>query len=225
MASTKRVLSVNVGQPRKILWQGKSITTCIFKEPVAARVPVRRLNLDGDQQASLNVHGGPYKAVYVYPAEHYDYWRKEFPDRTLPFGMFGENLTTEGVLETEVHIGDRFRVGSAEVQVTQPRIPCFKLEAKFGRDDMIERFLASHRSGFYLEVVKEGEVGAGDAVEPIHRDENRVTVSEIVRLFTTGQEDLEGLRRAAQLNVLGASWRERFRQRIERIEAGSSEPS
>ena len=225
MASAKRVISVNVGQPREILWQGKTITTGIFKEPVATRVAVRRLNLDGDQQVSLNVHGGPYKAVYVYPAEHYDYWRKEFPDKSLPFGMFGENLTTEGLLETEVHIGDRFRVGSAEVQVTQPRIPCFKLEAKFGRDDMIERFLASRRPGFYLAVLREGEVSAGDGIERIHRDQNQITVSDIIRLYTVGQDDLEGLRRVAQLSVLPANWRERFRQRIEKIEAGSSELS
>ena len=214
-----KVISVNVGQPRQIQWQEKTITTGIFKEPVATRVAVRRLNLEGDQQVSLNVHGGPFKAVYVYPAEHYDYWRMEFPDTSLPFGMFGENLTTEGLLETEVHIGDRFRVGSAEVQVTQPRIPCFKLEAKFGRDDMIARFLASRRSGFYLEVVKEGEVGAGDGIERIHRDANQVAVSEIIRLFTTDQDDLEGLRRAAQLSVLPENWRERFRQRIEKLAA------
>ena len=219
MASAKRVISVNVGQPRQIPWQGKTITTGIFKEPISTRVAVRRLNLDGDQQVSLSVHGGPFKAVYVYPAEHYDYWRKEFPDKSLPFGMFGENLTTEGLLETEVHIGDRFRVGSAEVQVTQPRVPCFKLEAKFARDDMIERFLASRRSGFYLEVVKEGEVGAGDAVEQTHRDANQVTVAEIIRLFTTGQDDLEGLQRAAQLSVLPENWRDRFRQRIEKLGA------
>ena len=157
--------------------------------------------------------------MYVYPAEHYDYWRKEFPDTAFPFGMFGENLTTEGLLETEVHIGDRFRVGSAEVQVTQPRIPCFKLEAKFGREDMIERFLASRRPGFYLAVLREGEVSAGDGIERIHRDANRVSVLDIARLYTDNKENLEALQRAADLESLPEPARQRFRQRIEKLAA------
>ena len=153
MASSAQVVSVNVGQPREFQRDGKQITTAIFKEPVAGRVRLGRLNLEGDRQANLSVHGGPNKAVYVYPAEHYDYWRTELPGFPLPFGMFGENFTTAGLVESDVLIGDRFRIGSAEVRVTQPRIPCFKLEAKFGRDDMIERFLASRRPGFYLAVL------------------------------------------------------------------------
>ena len=131
MTPVKRVLSVNVGQPREIHWRGRRITTCIFREPVAGRVAVRRLHIEGDQQANLKVHGGPDKAVYAYPAEHYDFWRKEFPGMPLPWGWFGENLTIEGLLETAVHIGDRLRIGSAEVQVTSPRVPCSTLEAKF----------------------------------------------------------------------------------------------
>jgi MOSC domain-containing protein YiiM len=233
MASAKRVVSVNVGQPREIHWRGRRVTTCIFKEPVAGRIAVRRLHLEGDRQANLKVHGGPDKAVYIYPVEHYDYWRKEFPGMSLPLGWFGENLTTEGLLETEVHIGDRLRIGSAEVRVTSPRVPCSTLAAKFECDDMIKRFLASRRTGFYLAVLQEGEVGAGDAIEVIGRDENQVTVFAIARLYTPGppgspnspsSDDLEDLRRAAQLAALPENWRARFRERIKKAEAGSLQP-
>ena len=233
MSSRTRVVSVNVGQPRELHWRGRRVTTCIFKEPVEGRVAVRRLHLEGDQQANLKVHGGPDKAVYVYPVEHYDYWGKEFPDMPLPLGWFGENLTTEGLLETAVYIGDRLRIGSAEVQVTSPRVPCSTLEAKFERDDMIKRFLASRRTGFYLAVLQEGEVGAGDPIEVIGRDANEVTVSEIARLYTPGpsgstssphSKDLADLRRAAQLAALPENWRARFREKMKRIEAGSPQP-
>src|SRR5713226_4461265 len=165
-----RVVSVNVGLPREVMWKGKRVTTGIFKEPVEGRVMMRTLNLDGDLQADLTVHGGPNKAAYVYPSEHYDYWRGELDDKTLPWGMFGENLTTEGLLEDAVNIGDRFRIGSAEVMVTEPRMPCYKLGVKFGRDDIIKRFSRSACTGFYFAVLREGEVGAGDAIELMSRD-------------------------------------------------------
>jgi MOSC domain-containing protein YiiM len=160
-----KVISVNVGLPRTVAWKGQVVTTGIFKAPVDGRVPVRTLNLDGDRQADLSVHGGPNKAIYAYPSEHYDFWRSELPGMELPWGMFGENFTTEGLLEQAVNIGDQFRLGSAVAMVTQPRVPCYKLAAKFGREDIIKRFLASGRSGFYLKVVQEGEVGAGDRIE------------------------------------------------------------
>jgi MOSC domain-containing protein YiiM len=178
-----RILSVNVGVPRKVSWNGGEVTTGIFKERVAGRVILRRLNLDGDRQADLTVHGGVNKAVYVYPSEHYPYWQKQLPGVTLPWGMFGENLTTEGLREEETHIGDRFRIGSALLMVTQPRLPCFKLGLKFGRDDMPKRFLVSERTGFYLAVVEEGEIGAGDAIELEHRREKTVSVAELVRRY------------------------------------------
>ena len=225
MASGKRVISVNVGRPREIHWRERRITTCICKEPVAGRVAVRRLHLEGDQQANLKVHGGADKAVNVYPVEHYDYWRKEFPDQPLPYGSFGENLTIEGLLETAVHIGDSLRIGSAEVRVTCPRVPCSTLEAKFERDDMSERFLASLRTGFYFAVLKEGAVGAGDAIEVIGRDTHQVTVTDIARLYTSGPDDLEELRRAVQLAALPENWRARFRERLEKMEAGRPQPS
>jgi len=209
-----RLVSVNVGLPRQVTWKGKSVTTGIFKEPVGGRIRLQRLNLDGDRQADLSVHGGPYKAVYAYPAEHYAYWRQELPDRDLPWGMFGENLTTEGLFEDTTRIGDRFRMGSATLVVTQPRLPCFKLGIRFGRADMVKRFLASRRTGFYLAVLEEGEVGAGDAIALAGRTEAPVTVADITRLYVDGEEDLEGLQRASRLEALPEDWRDYFRDRL-----------
>jgi MOSC domain-containing protein YiiM len=160
------IISVNVGLPREVDWKGKRVSTGIFKEPVAGRVVARRLNLDGDRQADLTVHGGEEKAVYVYPAEHYDYWRQELPTTALPWGVFGENLTTSGLLEEAVNVGDQFRVGAALLQATQPRLPCYKLGIKFGREDMVRRFLTGGRYGWYVAVIEEGEIGAGDTGLP-----------------------------------------------------------
>lgn len=212
-----KILSVNVGQPREVFAGGQLVTTGIYKEPVAGRVMARRLNLDGDRQADLSVHGGAFKAVYAYPAEHYEFWRAELPDMELPFGMFGENLTVEGLNEREVHIGDTLRVGCALMQVTQPRMPCYKLAIKFGREDIIKRFMQSTRSGFYLSVLEEGEVGAGDAIEQISQDGNGVTVTDIVRLYSTDKYNLDLLRRATQLEALPQDWRDYFQERIEKI--------
>src|SRR2546422_1111927 len=173
MVERMRVVSVNVGLPREVAWKGRSVSTGIFKEPVQGRVMLRRLNLDGDRQADLSVHGGADKAVYAYPAEHYNYWRDELAGMEMPFGpvgMFGENFTTEGLIEDAVNIGDRFRIGSAEVVATQPRMPCYKLGVKFGRMDIVRRFLASSRPGIYFKVSQEGEVEAGDSIELISKD-------------------------------------------------------
>src|SRR5215475_10012953 len=178
-----KLLSINVGLPREVEWDGRIIQTSIFKAPVHGRVPVRNLNVDGDQQSDLRVHGGVDKAVYVYPSEHYAFWRGELPNADLSWGAFGENFTTQRPLDDNVvHIGDRFRIGSTEFVVTQPRMPCFKLGIRFGRADMVKRFMHSGRNGFYLAVVNEGEVAAGDAIESVARDENGVTVAEIVDL-------------------------------------------
>jgi len=156
-----KLISVNVGLPRVVRSNGDSVTTGIFKEPVAGRVMLRTLNLDGDRQADLSVHGGPSKAVFVYPAEHYDYWQRELPEMELPWGMFGENFTATGLAESELNIGDQFRVGSALVMVTEPRMPCYKLGIRFNRPDILKRFLASGRTGFYFAVLQEGEVEPG----------------------------------------------------------------
>jgi MOSC domain-containing protein YiiM len=208
-----QVIAVCVGLPREMSWKGKPITTGIFKQPVAGRVRMRSLNLDGDQQADLTVHGGIEKAIYAYPMEHYAYWRQELPDQPLPWGTFGENLTIEGLSETTVNIGDRFRMGTAEVMVTQPRFPCFKLNLKFGRDDMVKRFLDSCLSGIYFSVVQEGEVGAGDAIEPVSRDENNVTVTDIVSIYRR-EADHDLVRRAVQVPALAAELKTYFQQQL-----------
>jgi MOSC domain-containing protein YiiM len=209
-----RVLSVNVGLPREVLWRGRPVTTGIFKEPVTGRVPVRALNVDGDRQADLRVHGGPDKAVYAYPSEFYDLWRRERPELDFAWGRFGENLTTEGVLDDEVSVGDRFRVGTAELVVTQPRLPCFKLGIRMGRDRFVTEFLERGLLGFYLSVVREGEVEAGDSIVELARDPRGFRVTEVARLFSHDRDDVDGLRRAADLDVLPESWREYFQRRL-----------
>jgi MOSC domain-containing protein YiiM len=212
-----RIASVNCGLPRQVEWHGKIVTTGIFKDPLEGRVPLRKLNLDGDKQADLAVHGGEAKAVYCYPLAHYKYWKAELPGRELPMGMFGENFTTEGLLEDSVFLGDRFAVGSAEVVVTQPRLPCYKLGVRFGSDDMVKRFLASARTGFYLAVSREGSVEAGDKIVPLGRERDSVPVSEITRLYVTkkyGKADVESVQRALTVAALPESWKEYFRERL-----------
>jgi len=212
-----KLVSVNVGLPREVTWHGKIVTTAIFKQPAEGRVRLRKLNLNGDRQADLTVHGGEHKAVYCYPVEHYAYWKKELPGRDLPMAIFGENFTTEGLLEDSVHLGDRFSVGSAEAIVTQPRLPCYKLGVRFQADDMVKRFLASARIGFYLAVTREGEVGSGDEIKPLARDPHAVPVSEITRLYVAKRyaaDDLASVRRALQVAALPESWKAYFRDRL-----------
>ncbi|HEX8683822.1 MAG TPA: MOSC domain-containing protein, partial [Ardenticatenaceae bacterium] len=213
-----KVVSLNVGLPRQVPWKGEVVTTGIFKEPVAGRVTMRTLNLDGDRQADLTVHGGVNKAVYLYPSEHYGFWRQELPEMELAWGVFGENITSEGLLEEEVYIGDRFRIGSAEMVVTQPRFPCYKLGLRFGDDDMLRRFLASRRSGIYFAVTREGEVGAGDRIELISRDPNRVSVTNMVDLYVQDRSNVELLRRAVQVAALPDDWRNRFNGWLTQLE-------
>jgi MOSC domain-containing protein YiiM len=207
-----KLISVNVGLPREVTWKGKTVSTGIFKEPISDRVTVRSLNLDGDGQADLTVHGGADKAVYLYPFEHYEYWRGELPDTELPLGIFGENFTTTGLREEEVNIGDRFQIGNVRLMVTQPRLPCYKLGIRFGRPDIVKQFLASRRTGFYFRVLQEGEVGAGDTLELVSRDNNNITVADITQLYVREQDNPELLRRAAQLEALPQSWRDYFQR-------------
>jgi MOSC domain-containing protein YiiM len=209
-----KVLSVNAGLPREVQWRGKAVLTSIFKESVAGRVRVGRLNILGDRQSDLSVHGGADKAIYAYPSEHYAFWRNELPGMDFPLGAFGENLTTEGLLEGDVHIGDRFRAGSCEFIVTQPRMPCFKLGIRFNRPDMVKRFLHSGRTGFYLAVLQEGDVAAGDAVDLVAEDDNRITVTDVVGLYAKDEANQDLLRRATRLSALPDSWREYFRERL-----------
>ena len=209
-----KVISVNVGLPRTVTWHGKTVETGIWKSSVAGRVAIVGHNLVGDRQADLTVHGGVEKAVYAYPSEHYPWWRGEIPGVELPWGAFGENLTIEGLREDRVRIGDRFRIGSAELMVTQPRMPCFKLGIKFDRPQIVKEFLRSERSGFYFTVVREGEVGAGDAIEVTGQDEGGLTVTDIVRLYVADEPDQELLRRASELAALPESWRKHFRDKL-----------
>lgn len=210
-----KLVSLQVGLPREIIYKGRHITTGIFKDPIAGRVRARTLNLDGDRQADLTVHGGAQKAIYAYPVEHYDYWRSELPDMELPWGMFGENFTTAGLSERELCIGDRLRIGSTILMVTQPRMPCYKLAAKFERDDILKRFLRSGRTGFYFSVIEEGEVGAGDAIELLRKDAADITVADITRLYISKGKDQDLLRRAAQVEALPLSWRDYFLDQLE----------
>ncbi len=244
-----KLVSVNTGLPRDVSWHGRMVTTGIFKEPARGRVALRELNLDGDRQADLTVHGGEYKAVYCYSLAHYDYWKRELPGRELPMGMFGENFTIDGGdpglpggqalpggqgLEESVHLGDRFSVGTAEVVVTQPRLPCYKLTqprlpcyklgVRFGSDDMVKRFLASGRTGFYVAVLREGEVGAGDEMKLMAREPNAVAVSEITRLYVAkrfGEAEIRAVRWALRVEELPESWKEYFRERLGQAGGGN----
>jgi MOSC domain-containing protein YiiM len=209
-----KLLSVNVGLPREIDWKGKIVRTSIFKDPIEGRAHVSRLNVEGDKQSDLTVHGGPDKAVYAYPSEHFAFWRKELPGMDLPWGVFGENFTTTGLFEETVHIGDRFRVGSAEFMVTQPRMPCFKLGIRFNRSDMVKRFLQSGRTGFYFAVLREGEVATGDSIEALERDEHNIQVADLVNLYRGDIANQDLLRRVSELPSLPNSWKEYFRKRL-----------
>jgi MOSC domain-containing protein YiiM len=208
-----KVVTLSVGLPREVEWEGHSVLTSIFKNPVERRLRVSSLNFEGDEQSDLTVHGGVDKAVYVYPSEHYEEWRRELPDMDFPQAVFGENLTTEGLNE-EVRIGDRFRIGTAEFAVTQPRLPCYKLGIRFGRMDMLKRMLRNGRTGFYFAVTTEGEVGAGDVIEPIERVDEGLTVADVVRLYTVDAKNQELLRRATETSRLPDSWKDYFRKRL-----------
>jgi MOSC domain-containing protein YiiM len=209
-----KIVAISVGRPREVQWKGRTVRTSIFKTPVTGRVLVARENIEGDEQSDLSVHGGPDKAVYAYPMEHYASWRRDLPDAELSWGGFGENFTTEGLLESDVRIGDRYRIGTAEFVVTQPRMPCYKLALRFGRSDIVKRFHVSGRSGFYLAVEREGEVGAGDAIECLARDEHGLTVADVVRLYGVDEANQSLLQRASAHPSLPAAWREYFRQRL-----------
>jgi MOSC domain-containing protein YiiM len=208
------LLSLNVARPRLTVYKGTTINTGIFKKPVSGRVTLRTLNLDGDKQADLSVHGGIYKAVYAYPSEHYEFWRAGLPGIDLPWGMFGENFTTVGLTEVDLHIGDRLKIGSAELIVRQPRMPCYKLAAKFQRDDMIERFLVAGRSGLYFSVEQEGEVGAGDSFEFISRNPDGISIEEMNSLFVHDRYNHDLLKKAIATRELPESWREYFLPRL-----------
>lgn len=197
-----KIISLNVGRPRLVLDRDRQVSTGIYKSPVEGPVMLRALNFDGDRQADLNAHGGVYKALYAYPSEHYPFWRNELPGMELTWGIFGENLTTEGLLETDARIGDQYRIGRAVIKVSQPRIPCYKLGIRLGRDDMPNRFLASGRSGIYFSVVEEGIVRAGDPIELLERDPQGISVAEVNRAYRYSRENADLLRRIVDAQIL-----------------------
>jgi MOSC domain-containing protein YiiM len=213
-----KIVSLNIGLPREVQWHGQSVTTGIFKSPTAARIRLRKLNFDGDRQADLTVHGGEYKAVYCYPVEHYSYWKEKLPSRKLPLGMFGENLSTDGMLEDDVRIGDRFAINDAEVVVTQPRLPCYKLGIRFQADDMVKKFLASRRIGFYVAVTREGEVAAGDEIIPVTRNAAGVSIADFLRLFLAKRftrADAAAIRQLFELSSVPEDWKSYFYDRLQ----------
>ncbi len=209
-----KLLSVNISIPKEITYQGRTTTTGIFKEPVTGRVILRTLSLDGDGQADLKNHGGLYKAAYAYSFEHYDYWKRELGRTDFPFGQFGENFTVEGMLDDDVHIGDVFRVGGALVEITQPRVPCFKLGIRMEFPQFPKMFLSSCRVGFYLRVLEEGEVGSGDVLERVTSEPEPMTVREVCRLLYFDAKNLDGAKRALRMKALSPGWRQSFQERL-----------
>jgi MOSC domain-containing protein YiiM len=212
-----KLSSVNVGLPREVVSDNRLVLTSIFKAPVSGRLPIRNNNLAGDQQSDLSVHGGRAKAVYVYPREHYEFWRAQLPEVDLQPGHFGENLTIEGLLEDAVHIGDRLKIGSAELVVTQPRLPCFKLGIRFGRADMVKRFLESGRSGFYLSVAVEGDVAAGDAIEILERHPAAISIPELLRMYLKEASEPGRLREVIAIPALSDAWRNDLQKRLTNV--------
>jgi MOSC domain-containing protein YiiM len=211
-----QVLSVNVGRPREVEWKGRTVRTSIWKDPVTGPLHVTALNIEGDRQSDLSVHGGREKAVYVYPSEHYEFWKRELGLTNLAPGAFGENLTTKGILEDEIRIGDRLHAGSVEFEVVQPRTPCYKLGIRFGRDDMIRRFLEAGRSGLYLAVVREGTLAAGDAIALVSPAEHDVTIADVAVTIATGGEDQNLLRRVIAVPTLPPGLKDHFERLLDR---------
>lgn len=218
-----KLLSVNVSLPKVVSNNGKNVRTGIFKEPVQGRVMLRSLNLDGDGQADLVGHGGIYKAVYVYSIENYHYWKQELSGDDFSYGQFGENFTVEGMLDDEVNVGDVFRVGSALAEVTQPRVPCFKLAMKMQMPAFLKPFMASERVGFYLRVLEEGEVGAGDVIKRVKVGPEEMTVKEMFHLLYFASDKVEGARRALRIPALSPGWRGAFEEIVGKASKGSIE--
>jgi MOSC domain-containing protein YiiM len=214
MICAMKLVSVNVGLPREMEWQGKLIRTSIFKSPARGRVRVNRFNLEGDEQSDLSVHGGVDKAVYAYPSEHYAFWRTELPRSDLPWGIFGENLTIEGFSEEAVCIGDYLQIGTAKFVVTQPRLPCYKLGIRLGDQAIVRRFLRSGRTGFYLAVAEEGYLTAGDRIELLTKDEHGVTVADLFSLHTADEISEDLIRRVRMLPALPSFWQDQLKNRV-----------
>jgi len=206
-----KLLSINISKPKPITYNGKIVHTGIFKEPISGTVMLREKNIDGDGQGDLKVHGGTYKAIYGYPIEHYSHWQQKLNRDDLSYGQFGENLTVEGMLEDEVHIGDIFQIGTTvKLQITQPRVPCFKLGYKMGLPEFPKQFLESRRVGFYFRVLAEGEITAGDAISRIEIAPKPMSVKEILNLRYFHTDNHEKIAKARKLPALSPSWKKDF---------------
>ncbi len=207
------VISLNIGLPREIEFEGKKIITSIYKEPVFERVNLEKINLEGDKQADLSVHGGIFKAIYSYPIEYYEFWKKKYPNKIFSIGFFGENLTTKGLFEYEVNVGDKFKIGTAQIVATQPRLPCYKLGARAGTMEIIKQFLDSEKTGIYFKVVKSGQIGSGDQIQLIAKDPNNITIQDIVRLYKN-KASQEIMERAIKLHHLPQKWKSQFVEKL-----------
>jgi len=215
-----KIETVSVGAPRVVRWNEREVVTSIFKSPVTGPVRVRRLNLDGDRQADLEVHGGEYKAIYAYAAENSDWWSAAL-GRPLEPANFGENLSVRGLAEEAVQIGDVFRAGNAEIEATEPRLPCYKLGIRFGDPQMVGAFATARRWGIYFRVVKEGELQSGDVLKRIHADAEAIPVEDIARVYVFDREDVATMERLAAHPRLDPAWKEHFVERLESRKAGS----
>ncbi|HXW62412.1 MAG TPA: MOSC domain-containing protein [Candidatus Acidoferrales bacterium] len=214
-----KIISLNVGLPRRIFYGDREVMTGIFKSPADGPRMLYRLNVEGDRQADLNVHGGTNKALYAYPSEHYAYWRQQLPEVDFTWGQFGENVTTEGLWEQDVWIGDVYRMGQAVVKVTQPRMPCYKLGIRFGRDDMVKRFLVSGRSGIYFSVVEQGLLGGGDTIEKISTQSDGISIRDVNRAYAHSRDNLELVRRIVDARILPSGLQQDFADELARIDS------
>lgn len=210
-----KLLSVNIGQPKEVVYQGKTLKTGIYKYPVIHAVNIHKIGVTGDVQVDTKHHGGVEKAVYIYPAEHYDFWENELPETDFPLGAFGENLTITGATDSQVNIGDIFKVGEVELQVTMPRIPCYKLNIRFDSNLFLKKFYASQRWGFYCSVLKEGAIQIGDKIELLKKDKDNFTVAEFTRLYTSKTPMPELLEKALNTVSLSEKRKEKFRVKFE----------
>ena len=206
-----KLLSVNIGQPKEVVYQGKTLKTGIYKYPVSHAVNVHKIGVTGDVQVDTKYHGGVEKAVYIYPAEHYDFWKNELPETDFPLGAFGENLTITGATDSQVNIGDIFKVGEVELQVTMPRIPCYKLNIRFDSNLFLKKFYASQRWGFYCTTLKEGKIQIGDEITLLRKDEGNFTVAEFTQLYTSKTPMPALLAKALNTISLSEKRKEKFR--------------
>jgi MOSC domain-containing protein YiiM len=214
-----RIQALNVSLPEVVVYKGEEVLTGIYKVPTAEPLMVRKSNIDGDKQADLTVHGGVDKAVYAFPAEHYSYYQKTLQQDPYETGQFGENLTTEGMLESDVHIGDRYRVGDVVFEVSQPRSPCYKFAIKMGTAESLSICINSAKTGFYFRVLSKGIVQSGDRIEIDYSNDSAPTVEEVHRLYYLDKKNVDGLTKAAQCNSLAKGWRDEFENRIRKLAA------